>query len=962
MKLLELHLAGFGRLVDRTFTFAPGLNLVYGPNEAGKSTLQRAIMALLFGFFDEGRISQEHRAVLAANKPWDPKASFAGRLIYALDDGHRFQVKRTFDPRLQTRLASLPDNTDVGGQFRNASDGRLLFAEMHLGMSRPVFDNVCSVRQAELAALESSAVDAINATIMRLSASGSSDTTTDDALAALEKALRDDIGSPRAWTKPLAQTTQRTADLEKQRSAAQRERDDLLTQIGALRQAEDESKRLNAGRQKLSYLQALAERDTLQQQKATVQEAAQAVDLRAAEVARWAQWAEFPVHLRDDVLLLDSQRKRLQDEYRRIERRAVEAEQALQPLRTEVAAVETHIAELADAKHIPDDQLPAVRELATQWQRAAESKTRARERFQNAETAFSEANSRRTQQQAEIQPIISLGRSGLAKLQQQLTNSRQRVAQAEVNLQKAQTRWGTTGMSEAQFLELEHKAHDIRSGARPAPPPHRGCNPFSSGEQLPVRAPTELVLYDQIKPIHDEVSLWQVKFADAKQELTKDEADGLRLLGPTLTTPLDEASFERLGARLDDQLQAQAVANQHKSTVDDALVQLKVTEQTCNAATDALRVRLAELGFAAPDLNQTLAAFVQQCERKQRLVQEEATLERLHLRAQSLQREEEERQRQANSLQETETQLQGLLLKAGIERSQSTLADGLSTFHERVEDHTRWVKAVATHGEATRHYRGLVEVQQRAGIDTRLAEIGVSIADLKSRYPEWVMLKPERSAQEYAALQTRAEQAHADAYDRHRRLKDANESASASLTHPAEIDEGIAALRAEIKHLEWYRDALKLAYDELAGAKQEYQQQFAPRLERLMSEGLTRISDSRYTEATVDPSTLAVSLKAPERQELVSVANLSTGTRDLVYLMLRVAVARLLSRSAETLPLMLDDPLVQFDRGRQERTLKFLSQLAADTQVFLFTKDEWTKEWFEQNLSQSAIHAVHQLR
>ena len=78
MKLLELHLAGFGRLVDQTFTFAPGLNLIYGPNEAGKSTLQRAIMALLYGFFDDGRISQEHRAVLAANKPWDAKARFAG--------------------------------------------------------------------------------------------------------------------------------------------------------------------------------------------------------------------------------------------------------------------------------------------------------------------------------------------------------------------------------------------------------------------------------------------------------------------------------------------------------------------------------------------------------------------------------------------------------------------------------------------------------------------------------------------------------------------------------------------------------------------------------------------------------------------------------------------------------------------------------------------------------------------
>ncbi len=961
MKLLELDLAGFGRLVDRTFTFAPGLNLVYGPNEAGKSTLQRAIMALLFGFFDEGRISQEQRAVLAVNKPWAAKAPFAGKLIYALDDGRRFQVKRIFDPRSQTWLVSLPHCVDVSNQFKSASDGRLFYAEAHLGMSRPVFDNVCSVRQAELAALESSAVNTITATIMRLSASGSSDTTTDDALARLDQAMRDDIGTPRAWTKPFAKAAKRLADLEEQRSAAQRERDDLLTQIGALRQAEDEVRRLNADRQKLLYLQALAERDNLNQQKATVQEAVEAVDLCAAEVARWAQWAEFPTHLRDDVFLLDSQRKRLQDEFRRVDIRGIEAEQALQPVRTEKTALETRISALSDARQIPDDQLPAVKELATRWQRAIESQTRTNESLRRAEAVLSESTEKLAQKRAQIQPLIVLGHSGLAKLQQGLASSRQRVAQTEANLRLAQTKWDTTGLNETQFLELERQVQDFRIGARPIPPPRRGCNPFASREQLPVQSPTELVLYDQIKPLHDEVTKWQAEMATAKQEWTELENDGLRLLGPMVTAPLDEATFDRLSTRLDDQLQAQILVNQCQSAVNEAAAEVQTAEVACKSATDTLRDRLAALGFTDPDLNVSLASFVRQYERKQQLAGEEATLERLLLREETLQRDVEERQRKWTALQETETRLQGLLLKAGMEYSQSELTDGLSEFYAHVADRARWNKAVAAHEEAIRHHRGLVETQQRAGIDTRLAEVDASIAELKTKYPDWVVLKPERSAQEYAVLQKKAEQAHTDANDRQRRLKDAIESASASLRHPAEIDERVAATRVEIRHLEWYRDALKLAHDELAGAKQEYQQQFAPRLERLMSEGLTRISDNRYTEATVDPSTLAVSLKTPEHQELVSAANLSTGTRDLIYLMLRIAIARLLSHSSETLPLMLDDPLVQYDRGRQGRALEFLSQLAADTQVFLFSKDEWTSEWFEKNLKIGSAHAMHRL-
>lgn len=961
MKLVELHLAGFGRLVDRTFAFAPGLNLIYGPNEAGKSTLQRAIMALLYGFFDDGRISQEHRAVLAANKPWDTSARFAGTLIYALDDGRRFQVKRTFDPRSQTTIVSLPGNSDISSQFRSASDGRLFFAETHLGMSRSVFDNVCSVRQAELAALESTAVGTITTTIMRLSAAGSSDTTTDEALAALEKALRDDVGSPRAWTKPLAQTTQRIADLEKARSAALRERDDLLTEIGTLHQAEDEVRRLDADHQKLAYLQALAERDTLLQQDTAIEGAAQEVDLRAAEVARWSQWAEFPARLRDEILLLEGQRKRLQDEYRQVERRATEAEQALVPIRADITACEGRISELADAKQTPDDQLPEVSELAAQWQRLAESQTRATDRLRAVETTLAEANDRLAQLQTEIQPILALGRSGLSRLQQQLASTGQRLSQAEANLQQAQTRWGATGMSEDQFLSLERKAQEIRSGVRPAPTPRRGCNPFRSAKRLPDQAPTELVLYDQIMPLHDEVAQRQMELSDSNQTAMKEEADARRLIGLPEGAPLGEPTFERLGARLDDQLQAQAVVNQHRSAVDEALLQVKGAEEAYDAAAEALRDRLAKLGFADLELGQASADFQEQCKRKQQLVREEATLERLQLRAQSLLYEEDERQRQAAAIHDTETQLQLLLLQAGIECPQSALSEGVSRFHAGCESRTRWERAVTAHEEASRHHGTLVQTRERAGVNTRLTELNELISELRSRCPEWATLKPERPAQEYLALQKRAEQAHTDAHDRHRRLKDAIEAASTSLHHPAEIEEGIAALRGELRHLEWYRDALKLAYDELAEAKQQYQQQFAPRLERLMCDGLARISDSRYTEVAIDPSTLAVSLKVPELHELVSVANLSTGTRDLVYLMLRIAIARLLSRSTETQPLMMDDPLVQFDRGRQERALEFLSQLAADTQVFLFTKDEWAREWF-QNLSDSAdTRALHQL-
>ena len=52
MEIRELHLLAFGPFSDRVLSFSPsgsGLNIVYGPNEAGKSSSLRGLKALLFG-------------------------------------------------------------------------------------------------------------------------------------------------------------------------------------------------------------------------------------------------------------------------------------------------------------------------------------------------------------------------------------------------------------------------------------------------------------------------------------------------------------------------------------------------------------------------------------------------------------------------------------------------------------------------------------------------------------------------------------------------------------------------------------------------------------------------------------------------------------------------------------------------------------------------------------------------
>jgi len=82
MILRKLELKQFGKFGERTFEFRRGMNLVTGPNEAGKSTLMEAIPAVLFGVRNKARF-----------KPWGRQGECTAALV--LEDRTRsVQVER----------------------------------------------------------------------------------------------------------------------------------------------------------------------------------------------------------------------------------------------------------------------------------------------------------------------------------------------------------------------------------------------------------------------------------------------------------------------------------------------------------------------------------------------------------------------------------------------------------------------------------------------------------------------------------------------------------------------------------------------------------------------------------------------------------------------------------------------------------------------------------------------------
>lgn len=91
-----------------------------------------------------------------------------------------------------------------------------------------------------------------------------------------------------------------------------------------------------------------------------------------------------------------------------------------------------------------------------------------------------------------------------------------------------------------------------------------------------------------------------------------------------------------------------------------------------------------------------------------------------------------------------------------------------------------------------------------------------------------------------------------------------------------------------------------------------------------------------------------------------SVEKMSSGTRDQLYLALRLASLEWRLESSEPMPFIIDDILINFDDDRAKVTLQILADLAAKTQVILFSHHRQIIEASSDITGKGSIH-IHEL-
>ncbi len=235
----EIDIISFGKLEKFDLKLNSALNVIYGKNESGKSTIQLFIKAMLYGLPTRKKsgefLKERDRAI-----PWS--GNRAEGMMKVSADGRSIEIRRRFGKTAAADRIEVCDAV-TGEPIEEYADGNI--GEKLLGIPCDVFENTMWIRQSGI--LVEDKTEELSARLMNIQSSGDERVSAERALAALAKEKR------RLKAKDGRSAKGRIDELTDRREECRRQKYDLATRLAQnaetdkrLAAAAEEQARLNA--------------------------------------------------------------------------------------------------------------------------------------------------------------------------------------------------------------------------------------------------------------------------------------------------------------------------------------------------------------------------------------------------------------------------------------------------------------------------------------------------------------------------------------------------------------------------------------------------------------------------------------------------------------------------------------------------------------------------------------------
>lgn len=141
MIINEVNIGKFGKLENQKYQFAPRINVIYGANESGKSTLMQFLKAMLFGL-EKTRV-RKTLDTYNRYEPWDTPAYFYGSMMFEIGQQHFLLERNFYYKEKRARLVNIRDGEELSVEYGDL--------DMLLGnVSAAAYENTCCIGQEQL--------------------------------------------------------------------------------------------------------------------------------------------------------------------------------------------------------------------------------------------------------------------------------------------------------------------------------------------------------------------------------------------------------------------------------------------------------------------------------------------------------------------------------------------------------------------------------------------------------------------------------------------------------------------------------------------------------------------------------------------------------------------------------------------------------------------------------------------
>ena len=197
MEINFLKINGFGKIKNKEINLNKKINLIYGKNETGKTTLLKFIPSMLYG------ISKNKNGKEISDfdkyKPWDEN-EFSGKIIYTLDNKDKFEVFRDFskkNPKIYNENLE-----DISGEFSiNKTKGNQFFYEQTNIDEETLFSTAIAEQQG--VALPQSSQNILTQKIANMLSTGDDNISYKKVMANLSKKQLEEVGTERTTGRPI---------------------------------------------------------------------------------------------------------------------------------------------------------------------------------------------------------------------------------------------------------------------------------------------------------------------------------------------------------------------------------------------------------------------------------------------------------------------------------------------------------------------------------------------------------------------------------------------------------------------------------------------------------------------------------------------------------------------------------------------------------------------------------------